>query len=200
MKNLKISETLTAKKVVKMMLSGFFVITSAMTMTGCSNEKTSQKEDNNVVTSEEPVEKELTPLEKEISELKDFQEVDKTYDNKDLEPFNKMQGYLYSIKEANVNEDLELIELIPPTKDGLAELDKDGEEYKFIGNVIVPCYFIYIEAYEEWAKYYPRLMNDTDFSGYARVDDEYIYATPEELEKTFSISERSQAVQYKLTK
>lgn len=166
-----------------------------MGLTGCnsnSNEKNG--------TTEVKTERDFTPLEKEISKLKDFQKTDKVYDNKDLEPFNKMQGYLYSIKEANVGEDLELIELIPPTKEGLAELEKDGEDYHFISNVIIPCCFIYIEAYEEWAKYYPRLMNDTDFSGYARVNDDYIYATREELEEAFSVNERSQFVQYKLSK
>lgn len=119
------------------------------------------------------------------------------YDNKDLEPFNKMQGYLYSIKEANVGEDLELIELIPPTKDGLAELEKDGEDYHFISNVIIPCYFVNV-SYNDmgWTKYYPIQMNEKDKSKYFAADPEYLYATDEELNDVFGNTDATKDENY----
>ena len=150
-----------------------------MGLTGCnsnSNEKNG--------TTEVKTEKEFTPLEKEISELKDFQKTDKVYDNKDLELFNKIQGYLYSVNEQYGRDSVEIIELIPPTEEGLAELEKDGEDYHFISNVIIPCSFYFTDE-GNWVKCYPAHMNEEIKAYWFRADMEYLYTTQEELNNVF---------------
>lgn len=146
-----------------------------MGLTGC-NSNSNEKHG----TTEVKTERDFTPLEKEISKLKDFQKTDKVYDNKDLEPFNKIQGYLYSVNEQYGRDSVEIIELIPPTKEGLAELEKYGENYKFISNVIIPCCFQYTDE-REWVKRYPFQMNEEIKTYWNRADPKYLYATQEEL-------------------
>ena len=157
----------------KILLVIFLSLT--MGLTGCSS---NSNEKNG--TTEVKTERDFTPLEKEISKLKDFQKTDKVYDNKDLELFNKIQGYLYSVNEQYGRDSVEIIELIPPTKEGLAELEKYGENYKFISNVIIPCCFQYTDE-REWVKRYPTHMNEEIKTYWHRADPKYLYATQEEL-------------------
>lgn len=150
-----------------------------MVLTGCNSNSNGGNG-----TTEVKTERELTPLEKEISELKDFQKTDKVYNNKDLEPFNKMQGYLYSVNEKYGRDSVEIIKLIPPTKEGIAELEKDGENYKFISNVIIPCSFYFTDG-GNWVKCYPAHMNEEIKAYWFRADMEYLYITQEELNDVF---------------
>lgn len=165
------------------------IVTLSLTMglTGCSSKENNKPNDENGSTKVDS-KKELTPLEKEISELVDWQVTDKVYENKDLEPFNKMQGYLYSVNEASGKGAVEVIELTPPTAEGLAELEKYGQEYNFIDNVIIPCYFE-LTSEKMWVKRYPVHMNEDIKTYWFRADPEYLYATQEELNDVFSSNE-----------
>lgn len=165
-----------------------------MGLTGCnsnSNEKNG--------TTEVKTERDFTPLEKEISELEDFQIIEKTYDNKDLEPFNKMQGYLYSIKEVNGKDSIENISLIPPTEKGKEYLEKDGDYYEIIDNVIIPCY-IYYTSDGEWVKRYPTRMGETQLGRYVAAPEEYLYTSQDELNQMFGSQKEEFGNQFQLTK
>ncbi|MEG0276461.1 MAG: hypothetical protein RR630_05480 [Coprobacillus sp.] len=170
------------KNTLKIILSSAIFL-SPFALTGCSKQEKEQPS-GKTNTEVEPKTKELTVLEKEIKELKDFQVVDKVYDNKDLEPFNKMQGYLYSINETPGRDNVEVIELLPPTKEGLKVLEKSGENYRFINNVIIPCYFEYTDE-NTWVKRYPSNMNQTIKTYWFRADSKYLYSSDEELNKFF---------------
>lgn len=189
------------KKAVKIMLSGAFIL-SPLALTGCSKQENSQTGGEPTTEVEptpegKPEVKELTPLEKEISEIEDFQVVNKVYDNKDLEPFNKMQGYYYNVSR-NGKDARQIIEYIAPDEQGLAKLEQFGEDYELINMVIVPCYFAYSEYSEEWLKLYPTYMNETNSLYYVFVDESYKYISDEELNKTFENPKNMQGYQLTL--
>lgn len=182
MRNLKISETLTAKKVVKFMLAGSMMVTSAFALTGCSNKDTDKKENAPVeeVVSEQPVEK--TPYELELESLQDFQVTDKTYPNEDLERYNKIQGYVYQVTGGLDSH--EELDWVPPTN--TAYFEQFAGKYELQRYVILPCYFVRYRNPDEWLKMCPLHLGDTDPKNYFAVEEEYKFISDEELDKIFS--------------
>lgn len=159
------------------------ILSLTIGLTGCSSKENNKSNGQNEAKKIEP-EKELTPLEKEISELQEFQTTDKIYDNKDLEPFNLMQGYLYRVVKGKV--DVEIVELTgPDDKESLEKLETDGYEYIFVDNVIIPIYFAYDENECKWYKLYYVHMNSKDSEYPVRMDDKYRYISDEELTELF---------------
>lgn len=161
------------------------VATLSLTMgiTGCSSKENNNPNDGDGTTEVEP-KRELTSLEKEISELQEFQTTDKIYDNKDLEPFNLMQGYLY--RKIKGKDETEVVELTgPDNEEALQELQSNGYTYVFIDNVIIPIYFSYDENEGKWYKMYYKHMNSKDITYPIRMDDKYRYISDEELTELF---------------
>lgn len=173
-------------------------LTFTMGLTACTV-KESENSDNEKETTEVEPKKELTPLEKEISELKEFQTTDKIYDNKDLEPYNLIQGYLYRVVKGR--DESEVVELTGPEgKEAMQQLQTYGYQYIFKNYVIIPIYFSYDENEKKWYKMYYEHMNMKDSEYPVRMDDKYRYISDEELTALFGIDEPYIDKQFTLTK
>lgn len=183
------------KRLKKLLLSMVLVFTTA-TLSGCSN-----KTGDNQQPSETEI-KEKTSYELELETLQDFQVVDKTYDNKDLEKYNKMQGYLYRVDVMGKGGLIrETIQLFPPTEEEIAREEAiDNDKITFLNNVIVPCYFTYSDYSSKWLKIYPTTMGETNTMYYQAVDEQYKFTSDEELTKLFGIEETDVNRQFELNK
>lgn len=92
----------------------------------------------------------------EIQQLKDFQIVDKEYDNEVLERFNKIQGYIYHYTyhdkyfvEGWVASEPFYFTSIEKNDDYIKGVKKNSpdsidsyKEYGFSGYIILPCYYV----------------------------------------------------------
>lgn len=174
------------------------ILTFTMGLTACTV-KESENSNNEKETTEVEPKKELTPLEKEISELKDFQKTDKIYDNEDLEPYNLIQGYLYRI--AKGRDETEIVELTgPDDKEAMQQLESDGYQYTFLNTVVMPTYFAYDENEQKWYKLYDKHINMKDKVLPVRMDDKYRYTSDEELTELFGIDDPFIEKQFTLKK
>lgn len=174
------------------------ILTFTMGLSACTV-KESENSNNEKETTEVEPKKELTPLEKEISELKDFQKTDKIYDNKDLEPYNLIQGYLYRVVKGR--DESEVVELTgPDDKEAMQQLQTDGYQYIFEDTVVMPTYFSYDENDEKWYKLYHNHLNMKETTAPIRMDDKYRYTSDEELTELFGIDDSFVKKQFTLKK
>lgn len=171
----------------KVLLAIFLSLT--MGLTACTVKENENSNNGNGATEEEvEPKKELTPLEKEISELEEFQITDKIYDNEDLEPYNLIQGYLYRIGKGR--DETEIVELTgPDDKEAMQQLQSDGYQYTFLNTVVMPTYFAYDENEQKWYKLYDKHINMKGKMFPVEIDDKYRYASDEELTELFGIDD-----------
>lgn len=149
------------KRLRKLLLS-MVVVFTAITLSGCKAQN--QKNANHQETSKSA--KYLEELNTfvtnkgydfgEIQQLKDFQIVDKEYDNEVLERFNKIQGYIYHYTshdkyfvEGWVTNGPFYFTSIEKNDDyinGMRKYSPDStdsyDEYGFSGYIILPCYYV----------------------------------------------------------
>ncbi len=202
MKDFKLNPFAVPKeKAVKLFLSSGIVIASASGLTGCSGNhdkpNDTQPTTQDVVTETKPdTNLEKTPEELEAEALQDFQIVPdgKTYNNEILERYNKIQAYRYIVNPGR--DQSEVIELIPPTEEGLAELQKNGRVHQFIESVILPCCFVFYTKDEGWIKTHPGKMWDTRRDFYVVSNKQYKYISDEDLYKLFGDENPGKSFQF----
>lgn len=194
MKNFKLNPLAVPRdKAVKLLLSSGLVIASSIGLTGC-NGNTDKPKDPQLPTEDvvEPVEPEKTPEELEVEALLKtfegsdptvFPVVDKDYDNAILERYNKTMGYLYKV--ARGYDEHEELRYIPPTEEGLAELQQHDYKYTLTARVIIPCCFIYSSYSNGWMKICPQTMKEINPDNFKVVDDKYRATSDDVLNEVF---------------
>ncbi len=202
MKNFKLSQAVfevsqgskeVKYKLVKTAISSVLVFGSIFGLTGCSGNN-DKPEEIQTPTEDvlEPVAPEKTPEELEVEALlktfeggdpSEFPVVDRDYDNAILERYNKTMGYLYNVTFGN--DQHEELHYIPPTEEGLAELQQHNHKYTLIARVIIPCYFKYSSSKNKWRKVCPQTMKEIDPTLFKAVDDKYRATSDDVLNEVF---------------
>ena len=194
MKNFKLSQAVfevsqgskeVKYKLVKTAISSVLVFGSIFGLTGCSGNN-DKPEEIQTPTEDvlEPVVPEKTPEELEIEQLQDFQVVDKDYNNEILESYNKIMGYEYTVTRG-ADQHTEIWVISPDDQEGMARLQKDGDNYRLSRRLILPCCFINSEYVGRWLKKCPIEDGNKDKDYYMAVDDKYKYISDEDLDIIF---------------